>query len=196
MDTLKAYDLSVVLWLNKWVGRYQPLDEFTELIVSDYFIPVILALTLLGMWFSGKDCTSRQRNQRAVMTAIVALGFANLAILLINDYYFRPRPFSEVDLTMLFYRPTDSSFPANPAALSFALAFGVWQSWKPMGIILLFLGGIWSLSRVYVGIFYLSDIMAGALIGITISDIATLGLRWLEPLPTALVRLLRLARLA
>ena len=46
MDTLKAYDLSVVLWLNKWVGRYQPLDEFTELIVSDYFIPVILALTL------------------------------------------------------------------------------------------------------------------------------------------------------
>ena len=196
MDALTEVDTEVVLWLNQWAGRYQPLDSFTELVVSDYFIPVILALTLLGLWFSGKDVLSHRRNQRAVVIAIVALGFANLVVLLMNDYYFRPRPFSENELTLLFYRPTDSSFPANPAALSFALAFAVWQSWRPVGTLLLFLAVLWGLSRVYAGVFYPSDVVAGAFIGIAIAYLVTFGLQWLEPLPTLVVRIGRLLHLA
>ena len=196
MDTLKKADTEVVLWLNQWVGKHRALDDFLELMVSDYFFPVLMALALLGLWFWGKNTESRQSNQRAVITAIVAIGFANLTVLLINDYYFRSRPFTENELELLFYRPTDSSFPANPAALSFALALGVWQSHRALGTLLLFIGALWSLSRVYAGVFFLSDVLAGALIGMGVVYLVAHGLRWLEPLPTMVIRMGRLLHLA
>lgn len=196
MDALKEADIEIVLWLNQWVGKYGPLDQLFELLVSDYFIPVLLALGLLWLWFSVRDPESRQASHRAVLTAIVALGFANLAVLLINDHYFRARPFTEADLNLLFYRPTDSSFPANPAALSFALAFGVWQSRSAVGAVLLVMAALWSLSRVYAGVFYLSDVAAGAAIGVTIAYTMKFFLRWLEPLPTLVIRIGRAMHLA
>jgi undecaprenyl-diphosphatase len=196
MDALKEVDTQIVLWLNQWAGRYGPLDEFSELVVSDYFIPMFLGLALLGLWFAGRETDSRWANQRAVITAVVALGFANLTVLLVNDYYFRPRPFVVNDLTLLFYQPSDSSFPANPAAISFALAFAVWLSRKSAGTALLFLALLWNMSRIYAGIFYPSDALAGALIGVVVTGLVVLALRWLEPLPTLAIRLGRLLHLA
>lgn len=193
---MKHTDAEIVLWLNQWIGQSRALDSFMELMVSDYFIPVLLALSLLGLWFSGTTSESRWRTQLGVITAIVALGFANLAVFVINDYYFRPRPFVEHDVTLLFYRPSDSSFPANPAALSFALAFGVWESHRPMGTVLLLLASLWNLARVSAGVFYPSDILVGALLGVTVAYLVRLGLHWLDPLPTLVIRIGRALRLA
>jgi len=196
MNPLTRADREIVQWLNQGVGRFRLLDEVTELLVSDYFIPVILALTLLGLWFWSRHREWRARDQRAIIASVVALGIANLAILLINDYYFRPRPFLDIDLTVPFYLPTDSSFPANPAALSFALAFSVWQARKPLGWALLLLAALWSLSRVYAGVFYLSDAAAGAAIGGAIAYLVFRGLDLLEPLPTLIMRVARALNLA
>ena len=196
METLKEVDTQIVVWLNQWVGRYGPFDSFVELVISDYFIPVLMGLILLGLWFTGKGSQVRSTNQRAVITAVVALGLANLAVLLITDYYFRPRPFADNDLTLLFYQPTDSSFPANPTALSIALSFGVWRSRRAVGTALLLLAALWSVSRMYAGVFYLSDIVAAALIGAAISYLVALGLRRMEPVPTLVLRLAQMLHLA
>ena len=196
MDALKEADTKIVLWLNQWVGKYGPLDELSELLVSDYFIPVLMALGLLWLWFSARDQELRQASHWAVITAVVALGCANLAVLLINDYYFRARPFTEADLNLFFYRPTDSSFPANPAVLSFALAFAVWKSRRLVGATLLIMAAMWSLSRVYAGVFYLSDVAVGAAIGVTIAYVITFVLHWLEPLPTMVIRIGKTLHLA
>lgn len=196
METLRKADIEAVVWLNQWGGSHRVLDIFLEIIVSDYFFPILLALTLLGLWFWGKSAKSRESNQRAVITAVVAIGFANLVVLLINDYYFRPRPFSENELELIFYLPTDSSFPANPAVLSSSLAFGVWKTRKYLGAFLLLLGALWSLSRVYAGLFFFTDVFSGALLGIATAYLVSYGMRWLEPLPTLLIRCGRLFHLA
>lgn len=192
MDTLERIDEETLLWLNGWVGHFAWLDAIVRLVVSDYLVPVLLSLVLLGLWFAGKTEAVRNRNQRAVLTALVGLGFASLVVdWLINPLLFRPRPFADHELSLLFYQPTDSSFPANPAAAAFAIATGVWLWNRKAGVVLLGLATVFALSRVYGGVFYPLDVLGGAAIGIGISFAVKLTLLWIEPLPT---RVLRLAR--
>lgn len=151
----------------------------------------------MWLWFSTDESSSSGLPaKKTVIAAILAMAFANLTVLVLNEMYFRPRPFTETDLNLLFYRPTDSSFPSNPAALSFALAYSVLREQRRFGLILLALAAVWSLSRVFAGVFYLSDVAAGAIIGVVIAWGSAWMLRWLEPLPTAVVRLIRTLHLA
>ena len=111
------------------------MDAIGEALVSDYLIPVMLILGLMWLWFSTDEpASSGLLAKKTVIAAILAMAFANLAVLVLNEVYFRPRPFTEVELNLLFYRPTDSSFPSNPAALSFALAFSVLQRQSGLGL--------------------------------------------------------------
>ena len=197
MEGLKSLDLEIVTWLNKLVGRYDWLDAVGEMLVSDYLIPVMLILGLMWLWFSTTEpASSGFPAKKTVIAAILAMAFANLTVLVLNEIYFRPRPFTEVELNLLFYRPTDSSFPSNPAALSFALSFSVLRQKRGLGTLLMVLAAVWSLSRVFAGVFYLTDVVAGAALGIGIVFVAAWTLRWLEPLPTAVVRLIRTLHLA
>ena len=197
MEGLKNLDLEIVTWMNRLVGRHDWLDAIGEALVSDYLIPVMLILGLMWLWFSTDEpASSGLLAKKTVIAAILAMAFANLAVLVLNEVYFRPRPFTEVELNLLFYRPTDSSFPSNPAALSFALAFSVLQRQRGLGLALIALATIWSLSRVFAGVFYVTDVAAGAAMGVIIAWVAAQLLRWLEPLPTAVVRLIRTLHLA
>ena len=197
MEGLKNLDLEIVTWMNRLVGRHDWMDAIGEALVSDYLIPVMLILGLMWLWFSTDEpASSGLLAKKTVIAAILAMAFANLAVLVLNEVYFRPRPFTEVELNLLFYRPTDSSFPSNPAALSFALAFSVLQRQRGLGLALLALATIWSLSRVFTGVFYVTDVAAGAAMGVIIAWGSAQLLRWLEPLPTAVVRLIRTLHLA
>ena len=197
MEGLKNLDLEMVTLLNRLVGWQIWLDVIGEALVSDYLIPVMLILGLMWLWFSTDEpSSSGLPAKKTVIAAILAMAFANLAVLVLNEVYFRPRPFTEVELNLLFYRPTDSSFPSNPAALSFALSFSVLRRQRRLGLALMALASVWSLSRVFAGVFYLTDVAAGAAIGVAIAWGAAWLLRWLEPLPTAVVRLIRTLHLA
>ena len=196
MEKLLELDTEIVLWLNQWAGRSAIGDALAKLIVSDYLIPVSLALCLLAMWLGSRDRERRNANQRAVLAALIAMGFANLVVLILNQHYFRPRPFAEHELTMLFYWPTDSSFPANPAAVAFAIASGVWLTSRKLGTILFGLAVLWGVSRVYAGVFYPTDVAAGALIGIGMSLSVGVAMRLIEPVPTLVLRATRTLHLA
>ncbi|MBM3925607.1 MAG: phosphatase PAP2 family protein [SAR202 cluster bacterium] len=193
---MSGADREIVLWLNQWAGRWEVLDDAARLAANDYLIPVALALGLLGLWFWGKDAETRAKRQYAVLRAVIALGFANLAMLVFNDFYFRTRPFNDLDLRLLFYEPTDSSFPANASALSFAVAFSVWLAIRPVGWAVLAAAALWSLSRVFAGAHYLSDVVGGGVIGVASAAAVWWGLPRMEPLPTVVVRVARALRLA
>ena len=120
-------DETILVWLNGRVGTWGPFDRLMEVIVSDYFVPVTFVLTLIGLWFCGRDLIERQAHQIAVFTSLAAMAFASLLVFLMNVLYERPRPFMDHDLTLLFYRPTDSAFPANAIAVTFAIATGIWS---------------------------------------------------------------------
>jgi undecaprenyl-diphosphatase len=82
-----------------------------------------------------------------------------------NSLYFRDRPFRYHEVNLLFYYPSDSSFPSNSAAVVFAVAFGVWWGNRPWGAPLLGLAGVFAFSRVYCGVHYPGDILGALLIG-------------------------------
>jgi len=196
VETLRNLDFTIASYLNDFSGKSDSIDSLLAIAISDYCIPVILALTLFYLWFAGTNNKERYTFQRAVLSAIVSLGLANLFVLVINDYYYRERPFLAHDITLLFYAPTDSSFPANPAALSFALAFSIWLKVKITGRYLFVFSAIWCISRIYAGIFFPSDIVGGAVLGITASLTGSYLLKILDPIPHLIIRVARVLHLA
>ena len=165
-------------------------------VASDYLIPVLMSLVLLGMWFTGSSVELRERNQRGVISAIVSLAFANIAVELMNQMFFRPRPFADLEVALLFYQPTDSSFPSNPAVVGFATAMGVWVWNTRVGAILLGAATLFAIARVYAGVCYPLDVLGGAAIGVLVSLLVVMLLRWMKPLPDLLLRLARLLYMA
>ena len=189
-------DEKVFLWINGWVGRVSALDRVAEWVVSDYLVPVSLALALVGLWFVGKDRVTRQRHQIGVFFALTSMGCSSLVVFTINAMYFRPRPFVDLDITRLFYPPTDSSFPSNAIAAAFGLAAVVWGINRPVGTVLLIGASLYGLARVYAGVHYPLDIIGGALIGAVVAALV-LRLRGLaEPVTTRVIKAARMLCLA
>jgi undecaprenyl-diphosphatase len=184
-------DEQVFLWLNGLVGRFEPLDRAAGWVVSDYLVPVSLALALIGMWFVGRDQLTRQRHQIGVFAALTSMGLSSLAVFIVNAVYFRDRPFVDHDVAMLFYQPTDSSFPSNAVAATFGISAAVWGVNRRLGTVLLVGSAIHGVSRVYAGVHYPLDILAGAMIGIAVAFLTFRIRDFLEPI---LVRVIRAAR--
>ena len=189
-------DEKLFLWLNGWVGTFSPFDRLMELVVSDYLIPVGLALTLLGMWFAGKDLETRYRHQIGLFVALTSMALSSLVVFIINALYSRPRPFVDHDVSMLFYQPTDSSFPSNPIAAAFAIAATMWVVNRRVGMVLLATTGIYAFSRVYAGVHYPLDVTAAALIGIVVTFLVFRLKDLLEPILTLVIKAARIFCLA
>ena len=189
-------DEVVFLWINGWVGRFPLVDKAMEWVVSDYLVPVSLALTLLGLWFVGKESASRQKHQVGVFVALASMGLASWAVMLINGVYSRPRPFVDHDVSLLFYRPVDPSFPANTAATMFAIAAAVWGVNRRAGTALLLAAGLYGFARVYAGVHYPLDIIGGALIGIVVVALVFKVSKLLEPVLTRVIKAARILCLA
>ena len=196
MEGAPKLDATIVRWLNNGVGAVPWFDNIVEVIVSDYFTPVTLSLLLLGLWFGGKEPASRELHQRATLTALLGVGFGNLAVQIIGAFAYRDRPYITESLELLFYQPTDSSFPANPVVVGTAIAAGLWRANHYLGAVAYLLAGLWGASRVYAGISYPTDIIGGAAIGLGAVMGATWLLRKIEPLPTMVIQIARRVYLA
>ena len=167
-------DDRLLLWITGLAGTFGPLDWVASHLANDYLIPVLMTLIAASLWFWGNTAQRRRENQLGFIAGITGLGISAAAVAIIDANYFRDRPyirFPEIVPTAekLFYLPTVSSFPSYPAAVLFALAFGVWLRNKKAGTVLFVLAALMGLARVYVGVHYPSDIVGGALIGIAIT---------------------------
>ena len=196
MGFLERADESAFVWLNSWVGRFPLFDRIVELTVSDYFVPLTMSLVLLGLWFAGHSNAHREPNQLGVMTAILSVAVVNLIVELFNDFFYRPRPFEDLDVNLLFYMPTDSSFPANPAAFGFAMALGVWAWNRKVGWALLAPAVVFSLSRLYAGVFYPLDVLSGAAVGTASALFCGWLMHTFKRIPLQVLRLARAVYLA
>ena len=142
-------DEALFLAVNGFVGTVAILDEAAALVASDYMVPKALALALIVMWFAERDRTERMRRQIGVITALTAMSLASLIVFIINMFYFRPRPFEDLDANLLFYRPTDSSFPSNAAAAAFGIAFATLGTSRKTGAAFIIAAALYGLARVY-----------------------------------------------
>jgi membrane-associated phospholipid phosphatase len=121
---------------------------------------------LLSVWFFSQG----EWQQRAVFLG-VGLVFMAVAVILLKFTIRRPRPQGEWGK---IYRTTDPhSFPSGHAARSAALAVLGIAIGPPWFGIALVLWAPWvGLSRVALGVHYLSDVVAGWMVGISMSFVA------------------------
>ena len=186
-------DKALFLWINALVGHAPVVDAAMGWLASDYLVPVCMGLTLVALWFIGQDAPQRMRYQIGMFTALTAMALSSLVVLISNTLFFRPRPFDGLEgVRLLFYQPTDSSFPSNSAAVAFAIAAGVWCVNRRIGTALFIAAAVYGFSRVYVGVHYPADILGGVVIAIVVT---ALTLRLRDLMMPVLVAVIKAARL-
>jgi undecaprenyl-diphosphatase len=184
-------DIQLFRLFNDLAGHTPLLDRIMILLVNDYFVPTILSLVLFAYWFWGHFIQERTLHQQTVLYAVLALLLANALVKLSNLFYVRPRPFAAYEVNLLFYPPTDSSFPSNPTAVGFALAGIVWLRQRRLGTLMAFLALCFGVSRVYTGVHYPTDVLAGGMIGVLASYVVHRAQPLLAPLTRSLIALAR-----
>ena len=110
-----------------------------------------------------------RRRRAAWRRGTVTVGVTYLLNTAIKGVFRRARPAIE-DLPALVATPTLLSFPSAHASSSFAAA-GAYSQLLPAGP-LYTVAGAMALSRVYLGVHYPSDILAGAGLGILVASVA------------------------
>lgn len=158
-------DYALFKVINGWAGNWPLFDLLVRVAVNDYVIPTTLSLGLLFLWFGGRQEAERRLWQQAAIHSVLALLLVNGLVKLLNLVLFRHRPFFDHAVHLLFYRPTDSSWPSNPAAVTLAVATAVWLRDRRAGIGMMGLALAMSLARVLAGVHYPSDVLSGGLLG-------------------------------
>jgi undecaprenyl-diphosphatase len=181
-------DTSLFLWINHLSGHVRFIDEFFKGFSNDYFAMVIGMLLMIWLWFCYADPDVRERSQRTVIITMISIGMAASAMAIINAtqhsnpqfvvsgnftfsswQYVRLRPFDVLppdQINVVYYRPLDSSFPANYAAIIFSIAFPVLiRNWR-YGVGLLALAVVGSFGRIYMGVHYPLDVLGGMGVGL------------------------------
>lgn len=140
--------------------------DYIGIFLATYFIWLLFFLILiLGLAppHKKKAILSRANALRAILAGGLAWGMSGLLGIL----FFRPRPFVGHEVFKLIERLfTSKSFPSDHAAISFALAGVIFLYNKKVGIWFLTSASLIAISRVYVGVHYPLDILAGAVLGI------------------------------
>ena len=102
-----------------------------------------------------------------IAQAILAAVLARFGITeLIRFFWERPRPFIENNVNLLLSHSATGSFPSGHAAFFFALSAVVYFYNKKTGFFFFLASFLISISRVFCGVHWPSDIIAGAAIGI------------------------------
>lgn len=165
MNIIKL-DQDAFLFINSFVGKSPFLDSLAKLLVNEYFVPTILSLILFAFWFFWQK-NDKDSKQKSVLLGVLGVGLGSLvAVSVITMVIQRARPFDVLVVNLLFYRPTDPSFPSNATVVAFALATAIFLGDRKIGLAALALAGFYGLLRVFVGVHFPLDIVAGAFIGI------------------------------
>jgi len=185
------WDWALFQLINGWAGRWPLLDGVMRLLVNDYGLPTAMSLGLVALWFEGRERIGRERNQRAVLLAVLSLLAANVLLKLCNFIYFRPRPFYSHPVNLLFYHPTDSSLPSNAVTVGFSLAVSVWLGNRTAGLGFILAALLFGLARVFCGVHYPGDVLAGALLGGGVAYALSRQSRWVAPLSALVLNIAR-----
>ena len=190
--------------LNDLAGKNPLADFFVRLLVNDYFVLITLSLFLFGFWFAGSSSKVRESYQQRIIGAPISIVLVNVTIVIINTIglpFSRTRPFHQhpeaLETTLaLFYPPPDPSFPSNSAAVAFVLVSTTWGLNKKIGFIATILGLGLAFSRIYAGVHYPLDVIAGIALALIANYVTQSFLKKFSLIPKTIIRWTRMIYLA
>lgn len=128
--------------------------------------PVLLVVLLVTAWWRHRNrASAASSSSAAVLTGIAAvlgLGANQVA----SQLWREPRPFvTHPHVTMLLTHAADNSFPSDHATIGAALAVGTVAIARRWGVLAVFTALGLAFARVYAGMHYPLDVLAGLGIG-------------------------------
>ena len=154
-------DLYLFNLINGFAGKWQWLDYIGMFFAQycEWFLWLALILFL---------AINVKKNWKMFIEAFFAAGISKFVLAeIIRWLWFRPRPFVALNFVPLIeQRPTEASFPSGHASFYFAMSTIVYFYNKKAGIIFYIISTLIVLARVFCGVHWPSDILAGALLGI------------------------------
>jgi undecaprenyl-diphosphatase len=107
----------------------------------------------------------KSQNRRMVVEACISACIALAINAGIGMVFYRDRPFVAHHVNWLIPHAKNASFPSDHATASFVIAAAIWNWRKRDGWVWLIFAAAISLSRVWTGVHYPSDVIAGMIIG-------------------------------
>jgi len=168
-EALQAFDDRLFGWINRgWVHPW--LDALFPFVTDqgNFAIPIVAGVVLL-LWRGGR------RGRLAVLASALAVGMTDpLCARVLKPAFERIRPCHVVeDVRLLASLKSSFSFPSAHAANTAALATVLALFHPGSALVLVPLSVAVGLSRIYIGVHWPLDVLAGWLVGL-----ATGGAAW------------------
>jgi undecaprenyl-diphosphatase len=150
--------------INQYAGMNPFVDTFVVLIAK--YMPIIFVIVLLYIWI--------RKDNRYKDIALYSIYAAILGIVInyvIGLFYYHPRPFMVPVGTLLFSYPADSSFPSDHTTLLLSIAFVMtyFKETRKLGVVLIIVGLIEGIARVFAGLHFPFDILGSIVVAIIVS---------------------------
>ena len=112
---------------------------------------------------SGKIFISKKLNR--ILTVIVSFSISAFFVTLLKIFFNRSRPFIKFPDLNSIVDVTSASFPSGHTTLAFSVLIPFFRISKILGYVWLFVATLIGLARIYEGVHFPSDILAGILLG-------------------------------
>lgn len=157
-----VFEIEIIKWLQSIRNDFLDfLFEFFTMFGEELIVIAILG----GVYW----VVNKKAGERLGIIVFLSLGLNSVLKLI----FMRPRPF-QVDNSIVNLRPETSgsySMPSGHTQSASTVFFGLYQFFKKRYLLILaiVITSLVALSRMYIGVHYLTDVLAGAAIGIVIT---------------------------
>ena len=167
MNALGMWEGRLLLWIqeNLRCGWLNPVMKFITSLGNEgiFWIGLIVLMLIF------------KRTRKIGLCCAIAMLLTYLTVnLALKPIFARTRPYVLLEgLEILVKRPGDHSFPSGHSAHALAVSWAFFRvAKKKYGAPLLVLGVLVALSRLYVGVHFPTDVLAGGLMGMAMAEIS------------------------
>ncbi len=174
---MNYFDVGIITYINQFAQHSRVFDQLVVLLAYNHLLKGgVLVMMIWWAWFKPENHYTYHR-EHILSMLVSCLAAMTVARVLAVNLPFRARPMHEAELHLVLpysMEPTSlaewSSFPSDHAVVFFALATSLLFVSRKVGVFALAYVALFiAMPRIYLGLHYPTDLIAGAIIGIAIA---------------------------